>query len=127
MLTASKSLEQLKVKEKASQMESLMKNQEQLNRSSIINVNTNDSLLNQDNLAIKFQLLGITDRQNTSGLRTKKYVITDTPRFNDLNARCVIKISNNQYKAKYARILIRERKNYDKENHNENKTTNSNN
>ena len=115
------------MKEKASQMESLMKNQEQLNRSSIINVNTNDSLLNQDNLAIKFQLLGITDRQNTSGLRTKKYVITDTPRFNDLNARCVIKISNNQYKAKYARILIRERKNYDKENHNENKTTNSNN
>lgn len=59
------------MKEKASQMESLMKNQEQLNRSSIINVNTNDSLLNQDNLAIKFQLLGITDRQNTSGLRTK--------------------------------------------------------
>lgn len=115
------------MKEKVSQMESLMKDQKQLSHSSITNVNTNDSLSNQDNLAIKFHLLGITDRQNTSGFRTKKYVIADTPRFNDLNARCVIKISNNQYKAKYARILIRERKDYSKENYYENKTTNSNN
>jgi len=54
----------------------------------------------------QFDILGITDRQNTSGLRTKKYTIDDTPRFNDLNARSVLKIDD-KYKALYARILIK--------------------
>ncbi len=54
----------------------------------------------------QFEILGITDRQNTSGLRTKKYTIDDTPRYNDLNATSVIKIKN-KYKALYARILIK--------------------
>lgn len=53
----------------------------------------------------QFKILGITDRQNTSGLRTKKYTAEDSPRFNDLNARSVIKYGN-EYKAMYARLLI---------------------
>jgi hypothetical protein len=57
----------------------------------------------------QFEILGITDRQNTSGLRTKKYTIEDSPRFNDLNARSVLKIGNN-YKAIYARLLIKNKK-----------------
>jgi len=54
----------------------------------------------------QFEILGITDRQNTSGMRTKKYTPEDTPRYNDLNARSVLKINDN-YKALYARILIK--------------------
>lgn len=54
----------------------------------------------------QFEILGITDRQNTSGLRTKKYTQNDSTKYNDLNARCVIKL-NGKYKAKYARILIK--------------------
>ena len=57
----------------------------------------------------QFEILGITDRQNTSGLRTKKYTLEDTPKFNDLNARSVLKISNT-YKAVYARILIKHKR-----------------
>lgn len=54
----------------------------------------------------QFEVLGITDRQNTSGLRTKKYTPKESIKYNDLNARCVIKI-NGTYKSKYARILIK--------------------
>lgn len=54
----------------------------------------------------QFEILGITDRQNTSGLRTKKYTVSDSPKFNDLNARSVLKIGDT-YKSVYARILIR--------------------
>ncbi len=57
----------------------------------------------------QFEILGITDRQNSSGLRTKKYEIEDTPSYNDLNARSVLKI-NGEYKAVYARILIRRKR-----------------
>jgi hypothetical protein len=57
----------------------------------------------------QFEILGITDRQNTSELRTKKYTVTDNPRFNDLNARSVLKQGNN-YKAVYARLLIKIKK-----------------
>lgn len=57
----------------------------------------------------QFEILGITDRQNTSGLRSKKYTVDDVPNFNDLNARSVLKIGDT-YKAMYARILIRRRK-----------------
>ncbi len=59
----------------------------------------------------QFEILGITDRQNTSGLRTKKYTIDDSPRYNDLNARSVLKTSND-YKQVYARILIRKKDNH---------------
>ncbi len=54
----------------------------------------------------QFEILGIMDRQNTSGLRTKKYTPEDTPKYNDLNARGVIRI-NGELKAMYARILIK--------------------
>ena len=54
----------------------------------------------------QFEILGITDRQNTSGLRTKKYTEEDSSKYNDLNARSVI-LKNGQYHAVYARILIR--------------------
>lgn len=57
----------------------------------------------------QFEILGITDRQNTSGLRTKKYTIDESPKFNDLNARSVLK-TGDTYKAVYARILIRRKK-----------------
>ena len=40
----------------------------------------------------QFEILGITDRQNTSCLRTKKYTAMDSPKYNDLNARSVIKV-----------------------------------
>lgn len=84
------------------------------NQSSIEKRNSTESLSGRDELAYRFKVSGITDRQNTSGLRTKKYTIEDTKRFNDLNARYVILIGK-QYKAKYARILIRERKDYEKD------------
>lgn len=58
----------------------------------------------------QFEILGITDRANTSGMRTKKYTLEDSTRYNDLNARGIIK-TDNTYKAIYARILIRKRQN----------------
>ncbi len=62
----------------------------------------------------QFEILGITDRQNTSGLCTKKYTAEDSPKYNDLNARSVL-LCNGEYKQTYARILIKR-----KENKNEN-------
>lgn len=57
----------------------------------------------------QFEILGIMDRENSSGLRTKKYEKTEVPNANDLNARGVIKI-NGQYKAMYARLIIKNKK-----------------
>ena len=57
----------------------------------------------------QFEILGITDRQNTSGLRTKKYTQEDSPKFNDLNARSVIRLPDGTYKQVYARILIKKK------------------
>ncbi|MDO4160814.1 MAG: adenine-specific methyltransferase EcoRI family protein [Prevotellaceae bacterium] len=54
----------------------------------------------------QFEILGITDRQNTSGLRIKKYTKDDDSKFNDLNARSVLKIGS-VYKPLYARLLIK--------------------
>ena len=56
----------------------------------------------------QFEIIGITDRQNTSKLRTKKYTAEDSPKYNDLNARSVLLINGN-YIQVYARILIRKR------------------
>jgi hypothetical protein len=53
-----------------------------------------------------FVILGITDRQNTSCLRIKKYTINDSTKYNDLNARSVIKVIN-RYIPTYARLLIK--------------------
>lgn len=54
----------------------------------------------------QFEILGITDRQNTSCLRTKKYTDMDSPKYNDLNARSVIKVGE-KHIPMYARLLIR--------------------
>ena len=54
----------------------------------------------------QFEILGIADRQNTSGLRIKKYTVDDSPKYNDLNSGSVIKMKQG-YKLLYARLLIR--------------------
>lgn len=57
----------------------------------------------------QFEILGITDRENNSGLKTKTYTNEDVPNAGDLNRRAAIKVGNN-YKATYARLLIRNKK-----------------
>jgi len=57
----------------------------------------------------QFEILGITDRQNTSGLRTRKYTESDSSKFNDLNARSTIRLSSGEIRQMYARILIRKK------------------
>lgn len=57
----------------------------------------------------QFEILGIMDRENSSGLRTKKYEKSEVENANDLNARGVIKV-NGIYKPMYARILIKHKK-----------------
>ena len=54
----------------------------------------------------QFEIVGITDRQDTYGFRTKKYTKEDDPKYNDLNARAVLK-TDQGFKALYARILIK--------------------
>ena len=59
----------------------------------------------------QFVILGITDRQNTSGMRTKRYEKTGNPKYDghdSLNARAVLLIDG-EYKPVYGRILIRKR------------------
>ncbi len=59
----------------------------------------------------QFEILGITDRQNNSGLKTKKYSSSDTPRYSELNRRSVIK-TGDTYTLTYVRILIKNRNRY---------------
>lgn len=54
----------------------------------------------------QFEILGITDRDNNSGLKTKEYTNEDVPNPGDLNRRGVIRIGN-EHKSTYARLLIR--------------------
>ena len=54
----------------------------------------------------QFEILGITDRDNNSGLKTKEYSLAEMPNAGDLNRRGVIRI-NNEYRPTYVRILIR--------------------
>lgn len=56
----------------------------------------------------QFEILGITDRQNTSGFRTHKYTVEEYKNANDLNARAVLKIKGVP-KTVYARLLIKRR------------------
>jgi hypothetical protein len=58
----------------------------------------------------QFEILGITDRDDNSGAKNKEYTEQDVPNYGDLNRRGVIKIGN-EYKATYARLLIRKRTN----------------
>lgn len=54
----------------------------------------------------QFEILGITDRDNNSGLKTKEYTADDSPSHGDLNRRGAIKF-NGSLKSTYARLLIR--------------------
>jgi hypothetical protein len=54
----------------------------------------------------QFEILGITDRDNNSGLKTKEYGPDDAKNHTDLNRRGAIRIGN-EYKSTYARLLIR--------------------
>jgi hypothetical protein len=54
----------------------------------------------------QFEILGITDRDNNSGLKTKEYTKKDVKNPGDLNRRAAIK-TNNTYKSTFARLLIR--------------------
>jgi hypothetical protein len=56
----------------------------------------------------QFEILGITDRGNVWGLKTREYKIDDIPNANDLNRRAAIKLGA-MYKPTYARLLIRHR------------------
>jgi hypothetical protein len=58
---------------------------------------------------VQFNILGITDRDNNSGLKTKEYTEEDAPNPGDLNRRGVIRIGN-EYKSTYARLLIKRRR-----------------
>lgn len=54
----------------------------------------------------QFEILGITDRGNAWGLKTREYTREDTPKANDLNRRAAIKVGKT-YKPTYARLLIK--------------------
>ena len=56
----------------------------------------------------QFEILGITDRDDNSGLKIREYTEQDAPNFGDLNRRGVIRIGN-ELKSTYARILIRKK------------------
>ena len=54
----------------------------------------------------QFELLGITDRGNEYGIKTKEYTPMDPPKYGHLNRRGVIMV-NGVLKSTYARVLIR--------------------
>jgi hypothetical protein len=56
----------------------------------------------------QFEILGITDRENESGLKTKIYTNDEVPNPGDLNRRAAIKIGD-IYKSTYARLLIKKK------------------
>ncbi|GAB3409283.1 hypothetical protein HNQ93_004420 [Hymenobacter luteus] len=56
----------------------------------------------------QFELLGITDRDDNSGLKSKVYTANDARNFADLNRRGVI-IVNGEYKQTFVRLFIRNR------------------
>ena len=54
----------------------------------------------------QFEVLGITDRDNNSGLKTREYTSADVPNPGDLNRRGVI-IVGGEHRPTYVRLLIR--------------------
>jgi hypothetical protein len=57
----------------------------------------------------QFEILGITDRDNNSGLKTREYTKEDAPNSGDLKRRGVVRVGDS-LKPTYARLLIRRRK-----------------
>lgn len=56
----------------------------------------------------QFEILGITDRDNNSGLKKREYTEADAKNHSDLNRRGVIR-TGDEYKSTYARLLVRRR------------------
>ena len=54
----------------------------------------------------QFEILGITDRDNNSGLKTKEYLLADMPNAGNLNRRGVIE-SRGEFRPTYVRLLIK--------------------
>ena len=54
----------------------------------------------------QFEILGITDRDNNSGMKTKEYTIAEVPNPGDLNRRGVIR-QGREYVPTYARLIIK--------------------
>ncbi len=57
----------------------------------------------------QFEILGITDRDNNSGLKTREYTLADSPNAGDLNRRGAILVGRT-LRSTYARLLIRHRR-----------------
>ena len=57
----------------------------------------------------QFEILGITDRGNEYGIKTKEFTSYETPLYGDLNRRGAI-IVDGQLKSTFARLLIRKKK-----------------
>lgn len=57
----------------------------------------------------QFEILGITDRDNNSGLKTKEYTGAEVPNFGNLNRRGAVRVGN-EYKPIYVRLIIRHRR-----------------
>jgi hypothetical protein len=55
----------------------------------------------------QFEIVGITDRGNDFGLKTKEYTRLDVPNANDLNRRAAVRQPDGTLASTYARILIR--------------------
>jgi len=55
----------------------------------------------------QFEMLGITDRGNEYGIKTREYTENDSPKYGDLNRRGAILIDG-ELQSTYARILIRQ-------------------
>ena len=55
----------------------------------------------------QFEILGITDRENRYGLKTKTYTLEDAANYNDLNATVGVIKTPNGYRLTYRRLLIR--------------------
>ena len=56
----------------------------------------------------QFEIVGITERGNEYGYRTKVYTKSDSPKYSDWNCRATI-ITNGKVQPVYARILIRKK------------------
>jgi len=56
----------------------------------------------------QFEILGITDRDNNSGLKTKEYTDADAENHSDLNRRGAIRVGA-ALKSTYARLLVRKK------------------
>ena len=54
----------------------------------------------------QFEVMGITDRDDNSGLKTKEYSKADVPNAGNLNRRGVIKVGS-EHKPTYVRLLVR--------------------